>query len=87
MSRVFSTASPITSQAGDNVTFSIEFEDYAGNKGVLVNSTTDNTTVTYDDQNPILSPIKIIVVLFNTSSFILSVSLPNSVSIDSIIAR
>ena len=68
MSRVFSTASPITSQAGDNVTFSIEFEDYAGNKGVLVNSTTDNTTVTYDDQNPILSPIKIISDNTNSSS-------------------
>ena len=59
-SRVFTTATPKTAQAGDNVTFTIQFEDYAGNAGTsIISSTTDNSTVTYDDQAPVLAQILI----------------------------
>ena len=67
-SRSFSTSIPKTAQAGDNVTFTIQFEDYAGNIGTrIISSTTDNSTVTYDDQVPVLSPILITSDNFNSS--------------------
>ena len=51
----------------DNVTFSIYFEDYAGN-AVVVTSTTDDSKVTYDDQIPVLTPIVITSNNLNTAS-------------------
>jgi len=67
-SRVFSTASPRTAQSGDNVTFRIEFEDYAGNQGQIISSTTDNTSVTYDDRVPFISSMTINSDNINSSS-------------------
>ena len=59
---------PITSQDGDNVTFTISFEDYAGNQ-ILVNSTTDGSIVKYDDRVPSLDPISITSDNKNSASF------------------
>ena len=56
--RVFQTASPISNQHGDNVTFTDNFVDYAGNPA-SVNTTTDLSNVKYDDQKPDLTRIEI----------------------------
>ena len=56
--RIFQTSSPLTSQHGDNVTFTIDFMDYAGNLAT-VNATTDSSNVKYDDQKPDLTRIEI----------------------------
>ena len=58
-SRVFQTSSPITKQDGDNVSFQIILEDYAGNQLIITQDNLTDSNVKYDDQIPSLTTIKI----------------------------
>ena len=58
-SRVFQTSTPITKQDGDNVSFQIILEDYAGNQQIITQDNLTDSNVKYDDQIPSLTTIKI----------------------------
>ena len=58
-SRVFQTSTPITKQDGDNVSFQIILEDYAGNQLMITHDNLTDSNVKYDDQIPSLTTIKI----------------------------
>ena len=58
-SRVFQTSSPITKQDGDNVSFQIILEDYAGNQLIITQDNLTDSNVKYDDQIPSLTILEI----------------------------
>ena len=48
-----------TQPAGDNYSFQIHYTDWAGNSGIIQTSTTDNSTLFYDDVKPELTGVSI----------------------------